>query len=691
MTTSNRFKVGIVGAGYVSPYHIKAVQTLPDAKIVGIADASIERARQLAERFGIPYACGSLDELQEAQPNVIHVLTPPSSHRRLAVQALGFGCDVFVEKPMAPTVAECDEMMDAARRSGRALSVNHSAAADPIVVHAVELVKAGACGDVVAVDFCRSSDYPAYAGGPVSAPYRDGGYPFQDIGIHALCLMEAFLGRIRDVDVRYRSTGLNPNVFFDDWRGIVECEKGMGQFFLSWAVRPMRNELYIHGTRGYVHVDCFLQTCTVHKSLPGPKAITGPIDATLSAGATLYRVPRNMLRFLTKRLRPSPGIHDGVLRFYDALGRGAVQPVSPEDGRRLVGWTEEPCHRAAVEKDLEFCPKHGSSSPSVLVTGAAGFLGRALVARLRAQGESVRVMVRRPGSAIEQTAGLDVVYGDLGDPAAVDRAVSGVRTVYHVGATMRGRGWDDFQAGTVCGTTNVVNACLAHGVERLVYVSSITVLDYAGQRSGASVKEDAPLEPYPDRRGAYTKSKLLAEKVVTDAIRDRGLQAVVLRPGQIFGPGAESVAPYGTIAIAGRWIVVGSGKLRCPLVHVDDVVDAMLSAAIRPNVCGSIFHLVDQATVTQDQYIAECRKVLSQPPRVGHVPRSFLLAAGAALEILGRVVKRGVPLTRYRVHAIRELRFDCSAAERQLGWKGDAAAILNNAPARDNNALALWS
>ena len=115
-------------------------------------------------------------------------------------------------------------------------------------------------------------------------------------------------------------------MFFDDWRGIVECEKGMGQFFLSWAARPMRNELYIHGTRGYLHVDCFLQTCTVHKSLPGPKAITGPIDATLTAAGTLYKVPRNLLRFLTKRLRPSPGIHDGVLRYYDALRCAAPQP-----------------------------------------------------------------------------------------------------------------------------------------------------------------------------------------------------------------------------------------------------------------------------------------------------------------------------------------------------------------------------
>jgi nucleoside-diphosphate-sugar epimerase len=107
---------------------------------------------------------------------------------------------------------------------------------------------------------------------------------------------------------------------------------------------------------------------------------------------------------------------------------------------------------------------------------------------------------------------------------------------------------------------------------------------------------------------------------------------------------------------------------------VDDVVDAMISAAIRPDVSGSIFHLVDGTVVTQDEYIAECRKALSQPPRVLHVPRSLLFGAGAALEVLGRLLKRGVPLTRYRVQAIRELRFDCSAAERDLDWTAHMGA-----------------
>jgi nucleoside-diphosphate-sugar epimerase len=263
---------------------------------------------------------------------------------------------------------------------------------------------------------------------------------------------------------------------------------------------------------------------------------------------------------------------------------------------------------------------------------------------------------------------VQVVYGDLGDPRAVDRAVAGVRCVYHVGATMRG-GWTDFQAGTVRGTSNVVDACLAHNVERLVYVSSLTVLDYAGQAHGAVVDEWAPLEPRPEQRGSYTRAKLAAEDIVLDAARDLGLPAVVVRPGQICGPGYESMAPYGTIAVAGRWIAIGSGHLKLPLVHVNDVVDGLIAAATRPTARGAIFHLVDATPITQRDYIASCREHANGRLRVHYVPRALLLAAGAALELVGALLKRNLPLTRYRVRSINALTFDCSAARRQLGWE----------------------
>jgi 2-alkyl-3-oxoalkanoate reductase len=661
-------RVGLAGAGYVSSYHARALKSLNHVQIVGVADLDGERAQQLATQFDIPGVYPTLAEMASAKPDVIHILTPPASHCQLTVEALRMGCHVFVEKPMAETTEECDQMIAAAKVAGRVLSVNHSARMDPIVLKALELVRNGACGDVLGVDFFRGSDYPPYAGGPVPAPYRVGAYPFQDLGVHGLYLLEAFLGRILNLDVRYSSSGRDPNLLFDEWRALAACEKGTGQMYLSWTARPMRNELIIQGTRGVIHVDCFLQTCVVRKKLPAPRFIGLVAGAVAEATSTLLHVPWNVLLFATGKLLPSPGIHTSVRAFYESLSAEAPPPVSAHEGRRIVAWMQQVSREANAEKDRRLGATVPVPRARILVTGATGFLGRALLQRLRQRGESVRVLVRRPLESLAQDPLIHQVCGDLGDPAAVDRAVCGVEVVYHVGAAMRG-GRADFESGTVWGTRNIVAACLRHSVKKLVYVSSLTVLDHAGHRPGERVTESSPLEPRAEARGYYTQSKLEAEKIVLDAVCQQHLPAVILRPGQIFGAGAEKVAPSGTIAIAGRWVVIGNGELPLPLVYIDDVVDALLLAEKTNDADGSVFHLVDPAVVTQNEYLDLCQKAPGNALRIWRLPRWLPLGASVGVEALCGLLHRSAPVSRYRLRSARPLgRCDCSAAAEKLGW-----------------------
>jgi nucleoside-diphosphate-sugar epimerase len=214
-----------------------------------------------------------------------------------------------------------------------------------------------------------------------------------------------------------------------------------------------------------------------------------------------------------------------------------------------------------------------------------------------------------------------------------------------------------------------VDACLRHGIRKLVYVSSLTVLDHANHRRGEPVTEASPLEPRAAARGFYTQSKLEAEKIVLDAVHNYDLPAVILRPGQIFGAGAEKTAPSGTIAIAGRWVVIGSGKLRLPLVYVDDVVDALLMAEERNVQPGAVFHLVDPAVVTQNEYLELCRKVPGNALRIWRLPRWLLLGASVGVEMLCGLLHRDAPVSRYRLRSARPLSpCDCSAAQVNLGW-----------------------
>jgi nucleoside-diphosphate-sugar epimerase len=333
----------------------------------------------------------------------------------------------------------------------------------------------------------------------------------------------------------------------------------------------------------------------------------------------------------------------------------------------MVACMEEVSRRADRDREQALVVPKPLPPARVLLTGASGFLGTAVLSGLAAREPAVRALVRKPLAS--PPGNVYSVCGDLGNPEVVDAAVEGVEEVYHVGAAMKG-GAGDFERGTVAGTRNIVAACLRHGVKRLIYVSSLSVLDHAGHREGTPVAEDAPYEPYPERRGCYSQTKLEAERIVLEAIREQGLAAVVLRPGQVFGPGAETVPPAGVIGMGGRWVIAGSGRHRLPLVYVDDVADAVLLAARNDDAAGKVFHLVDPEKITQGEYVEAALRKLRGRLKVQRVPYWFLLLAAFGVEMLGRVLGRSVGLSRYRIRSLRPLGpFEPGAARQVLGWE----------------------
>jgi len=668
-STSTRLRVAIVGAGYVATHHLSALKRLDFVDVVGICDSQLPAAQALAKRFGVARAAARLEELADAQPQAVYVLTPPSSHPAIALAALDMGCHVLVEKPMADSVADCETMIARAQARGRLLGVNHSDLFDPVLMRALQAVRDGRIGEVVSVDIIRNSEYPPYAGGPLPGSVTQGSYPFRDLGVHGLYTLEAFLGGISHAEVAFQSRGTDPNLHFDEWQAHVQAERGVGRLLLSWNARPMENRVFVRGTRGTIEIDRFLQTCRIHRVLPGPKFIGIVANAFFSSLKDVFRVPWNVIRFATGMLKPSPGIQHGAQAFAQAARDGATPPFTGEDALRIARLLEPLCAEPDRQR-LALLESRYTELPPVdaLVTGAAGFLGRRLVARLRAEGRSVRVLVRRPVAAYTQDPGIQTVIGDLGDPRIVDHAVRGAGVVYHVGAAMRG-GPRDFEAGTVWGTRNVVDACLKHGSRRLVYVSSMSVFDHAGRAADAVMTEASAYEPHPEWRGAYTQTKLNAERHVRDAVERHGLPAVMLRPGQIFGPGAEKVTPNGVIGLAGRWVAVGSGAQTLPLVYIDDVVDALVQAADAPQAVGRVFNIVDTSAVTQEAYLQRAQRKLGGELKRLRVPTWTFLLLGWGVELLGKLLKREVPLTRYRVRSLRPLaNFDTTAAREQLGW-----------------------
>jgi predicted dehydrogenase/nucleoside-diphosphate-sugar epimerase len=661
-STSKTLRAGIVGTGQISEFHVSALKRIPNVEIVGVFDLDRAKAEALAERFGLTVR-SSIADLRAAGADVIHVLTPPHTHAAVATQALEAGCHVFVEKPLATDAEECVRLAQLAKAKGLQVGVSHSLLYDPQIRAGLEAARSGALGDIVSVDILRGSLYPPYPGGPLPPQYRTAGYPFRDLGIHGLYVIEAFLGPIEGIDATFREGGGDGNLFFNDWRAVVRCAKGLGHIQLSFGVRPLQHQIIIQGTKGVLRLDLFLMFQAKRGALPLPKPAERIVNALTDSIQPLIDVPRNVVAFARKQIRQYHGLQELVIAFYDALSKGERPPVIAEDAVRVVRFTEQVAREAdqAADKILQKFPL--SAQVPYLVTGASGGLGSAVVERLRSEGHRVRVMVRRLPAQPKE--GIEYARGDLADPEAVDRAVRGAACVIHVGAAMKG-GWPDHQGGTIEGTRNVIAACRKHGVGKLVHTSSLSVIDWAGGSPGAPVDEGTPFEGRAEERGAYTQAKLEAEKLVAAAAAS-GLPSVIIRPGQIFGRKIPLMTAAVARRAAGRALVLGDGEMQLPLVYIDDVVDALVMAAKSNLKGGEVIQIVDPEPWTQNQVIAE---VNGSSAKVVRVPRAAVFALGRASELALGLLGKKSPVAPYRLASALALRtFDSSRAQQLLGWK----------------------
>jgi len=651
----------MVGAGAICELHVAAVKALRDVELVGICDLDHARAEQRAGDWGTR-AFEDLDELVAAGANVIHVLTPPGAHAKVALAALAKNCHVLIEKPITEDEADALEIARVAREKGLVASVDHSLLYDPQVTRALDAVRAGSIGQVVSVDILRGSEYPPYAGGPLPPWYRDAGYPFRDLGVHCLYLIQALLGTIEDVDATYQSLGGDPNLAFDEWRAIVRCQHGLGQFQLTYNTRPMQSQLIIHGTKGVLRVDLFAMFHGKRSATPLPKAAERLVNAFSDSLQPLIDVPIGVWKFVRKEVQSYQGLRDLVADFYKRLAAGEPPPVRVEDAAVVVRWVEQVARAAETDHAAQLAQFTTSERVPFLVTGASGSLGRAVVKRLRDAGHRVRVFQRRMPAAPQD--GVEYVFGNLGDPAAVERAVAGADVVIHCGATMRG-GWDEHRGGTVTGTQNVIDACKHHGVRQLVHISSMAVVDWAGSSGNGAVSEGTALEPRPDERGAYTRAKLEAERLVV-AAADEGLPCVILRPGQIFGGGIPLINGAVARNAGGRWLVLGDGKLQLPLVYIDDVVDAISSAIDKKLVGGEIIQIIDPEHFTQEQVL----EMAGGHRPIVRVPRPVVFALGKLSEWPLGALGRQSPVAMYRLQsALARLHYESDRAQALLGWQ----------------------
>jgi len=304
---------------------------------------------------------------------------------------------------------------------------------------------------------------------------------------------------------------------------------------------------------------------------------------------------------------------------------------------------------------------------TTLVTGATGFVGSQVVDALLAGGETVRALVRDPARAAGLKArGVDVRMGDVRDPAAVQTAVRGAEIVHHCAAAVGPHlSKGEIYSTNLGGVENMLKGLCRQGTGRLVLLSSINVL---GMRN-----LDPATEALPRRRSNDPAAdvKIDAELRALDYQR-RGVHVTILRPGFIYGSGDRHNVPTLARAIQrGRFAYVGSRDNVVPIVHVSDVVEAMLLAAAAPAASGRVYHVSDGSRTTIGQFVGRLAELLGCSPPEKVLPYFVPYVGCMLFELLAalRLREGPAPISRPALRFLGTSRFvDIERARQELGY-----------------------
>ena len=309
----------------------------------------------------------------------------------------------------------------------------------------------------------------------------------------------------------------------------------------------------------------------------------------------------------------------------------------------------------------------GSHAGPVLVTGASGFIGSAIVQAFGRAGYPVRALVRRSSVRANLIdTGCEVVEGDVRDRGAVAAALAGVRYLVHAAADYRL--WapvaDDLLRVNVEGTRIVMQEALRAGVERVVYTSSVATL---ALRSDGSPADETRTLGVEQAIGAYKRSKVAAERLVERMIAEQGLPAVIVNPSTPIGPRDVKPTPTGRIVVeAATGRIPGFVDTGLNLVHVDDVAAGHL-AALRRGKIGERYILGGHNVQFAEMLAAIAGLVGRRPPRM-RVPRPAIVPLAVTAEAIARFTGRepfvtldGLRMSKYRMF------FTTHKAERELG------------------------
>jgi len=310
----------------------------------------------------------------------------------------------------------------------------------------------------------------------------------------------------------------------------------------------------------------------------------------------------------------------------------------------------------------------------VLITGATGFLGSYIVDKCIAQGDSVRVLVRKTSNIdyLKKYPSIEYAYGDLTNMDSLRDATKGIDAIYHSAARVTTQGdRSQFYNDNVMSTRCLVDEAKKQGVKRFIFISSPSIFfDFTHQNN---INETYA---YPKKYiNLYSETKSLAEQYVLSS-NDKNFTACSLRPRGIWGPrDTTGYIPKLLLAMLKEKLpnMSGGKDINATLCHVDNASDACILAAKSDNVGGKAYFITDDEVVNVWDFLSLLGKTFNAPPIKKNVSPELLMRIGGIFDLIWKIPalarKVEAPLSRYAVGLLTySSTFDISAAKKDFGY-----------------------
>ncbi len=346
-------RAALIGAGQIARQHLACLRQLPGVELVAVCDRSPSAAECAAERFGVPaWFTDHQTLLTQVRPEVVHVTTPPTSHFRLAMDALDAEAHVVVEKPATATFDELEALLRRAQERGRALIEDYNYLFNRAPRAIQSRIDSGEFGAVTHVDVTICLDIAGPGGfADPNSPHPClslAGGAIADFLPHLASLACLFVGPHRRAHAVW--TKRKPSILpYDEFRAVVEAERGTATLGFSAGSQPDGFWLQVFGERMHATANLFETRLTFDRVRPGPKPLR-PLLNGLEEGRAVRRAA---IGSLLRKFGGGPGAYEGLwellARAYRALADGSALPVpaqlvlevnrlvaalNPEGGRR---------------------------------------------------------------------------------------------------------------------------------------------------------------------------------------------------------------------------------------------------------------------------------------------------------------------------------------------------------------------